>query len=205
LNPGNGLGSGRHAPLYHQISSKLEWNEYREWLLANKQRSYALKLFRYSKRYWELAFTKELVLMKSNRERVEALKAIANLTRYLDIQNDTSLHEEFTTWMKRKELHWNVKNSIDTYKLAQQLNVKKVVMSLSKLPTRYKIFGLFVLVSGLRTSEAIKAYRNHDKLCNNGIMEMFWDRKTKKANVVFCHPLLHSKITKSIITSTRKI
>jgi len=136
--------------------------------------------------------------MESNRERLEALKAIANITRYLDIQDDTCFHEEFTRWMKRKELHWSIKNSIDTYQLAKQLDVKKVVKSFSKLPPRYKIFGLFVLVSGLRTSEAMKAYTNHDKLCNNGVMELFWDRKTKKANVVFCHPLLHSKITQSI-------
>jgi len=27
-----------------------------------------------------------------------------------------------------------------------------------------------------------------------GIIEMYWDRKTKKTNAVYCHPLLHDKI-----------
>ena len=29
-------------------------------------------------------------------------------------------------------------------------------------------------------------------------MELFWDRRTKKANAVFCHPLLHNRINHTI-------
>ncbi len=136
--------------------------------------------------------------MESNRTRVEILKAIANLSRYLDIRNDTNLHEEFTRWLKRKEIHWNTRRNFDNYYLAKKLDIKEIVRKLSSLPLRYRNFGLFVLVSGLRTSEALRAFNDHSELCNDGVMELFWDRKTKKANSVYCHPLLHNKINHTI-------
>ncbi len=126
------------------------------------------------------------------------MKGLGNLTMFLDITNDTNLHEEFITWLKRKEIHWTVKNNLDTYALGKKLDVDDVIKKLVNLPTRYKNFGFFVLVSGLRTSEAIKAFNNHDKLCQEGVMELFWDRRTKKANAVYCHPLLHNKINHTI-------
>ena len=53
---------------------------------------------------------------------------------------------------------------------------------------------MFAIVSGLRTFEIVKVLNNHDALCNDGIIEMYWDRKTKKANAVYCHPLLVQNI-----------
>jgi hypothetical protein len=184
--------------LYLHTVRKIKWDNYKEWLLANKQKSYANKLLRYSKRYWEYGFSERLVLMESNRTRVEIMKAVANLTRYLDILNDTNLHEEFTKWLKRKELHWSSRKYIDNYTLGKRLNVTEVVQKLREVPLRYSNFGLFMLVTGLRTTEAMKAFNNHSKLCHDGMMELFWDRRTKKANAVFCHPFLHSKINHTI-------
>jgi hypothetical protein len=126
------------------------------------------------------------------------MKDLVNLTRYLDITNDTNLHEDYTTWLKRKEIHWTVRNNLNTYALGKKLDINKIIVKLSNLPTRYRNFGFFVLVSGLRTSEAIKAFNNHDELCSDGVMELFWDRRTKKANAVYCHPLLHEKINYTI-------
>ena len=74
------------------------------------------------------------------------------------------------------------------------MSLNEVISSIQKLPEKYRVFSLFVLVSGLRTEEAITVHNNHDKLCQNHLMEMFWDRNTKKTNAVFCHPLLHSII-----------
>ena len=65
---------------------------------------------------------------------------------------------------------------------------------MKRLPTKYRLFAMFSLVCGLRTFESIKALNSHGELCKNGIIEMYWDRKTKKTNAVYCHPLLHNKI-----------
>ncbi len=151
-------------------------------------------MFRLSQQYQKLAFSDELVTMPPTRKKADIAKALANLTRYLDIKYDSYLHDEFTKWLKRKEIKWTAKPATDTYQIAKNLKMEEVLGSISKLPYKYKVFTLFVLVSGLRTEEAIRAFNNHVDLCNDGIMELFWDRVTKKTNAIYCHPLLHDKI-----------
>lgn len=141
-----------------------------------------------------MGFSDELVSLNDTRKKLDVLRSVANLTRFLDIKNDSSFHDQFTRWLKRKELKWSRKSSVNNYIMANNLKIEQVLDSISKLPERYKIFGLFTLVSGLRTTEAVNAFNNHSNLCNDGIMELFWDRGTKKANAVFCHPKLHDKM-----------
>ncbi len=174
--------------------SVLNWDDYESWLQSKKHKLYARIMFTYSKKYHELAFTDDLVSLVGTRKKLDVLKALANLTRYLDIKNDSYLHDQFTSWLKRKEVKWSTNHSTNNYVLANNLTIEQILESIKKLPYRYKVFGLFALVSGLRTEEALRAFNNHSNLCRDGIMELFWDRGTKKANAVYCHPKLHDKI-----------
>ena len=139
--------------------------------------------------------------MKQSRKKLDILKGIANLTRFLDIINDTEFHEEFTKWLKKKEIKWRLNVNSKNYWMANNISIEKIVENLEKITKKYRIFGLFVLVSGLRTSEAIDAFNNHDKICRDGILEIFTDRNTKKTNAVYCHPFLHKEI-KFKVTNT---
>ncbi len=141
-----------------------------------------------------LTFSDELVFMKQSRKKLDVLKGIANLTRFLDIKNNTEFHEEFTKWLKKKEIKWRMNVNSKNYWMANNVSIEQIVENLKKIPEKYQIFGLFVLVSGLRTSEAIDAFNNHEKICRDGVLEIFTDRNTKKTNAVYCHPLLHEKI-----------
>ena len=152
-------------------------------------------MFKKAKQYHHLAFSKELVFMESTRKRQDILKCLALFTRFLDLKYDSEFHYELLKWMKKKDLKWNSARKQNTYQLAKIIPVESVLERINQLPEKYKTFGLFMLVSGLRTSEAIMAFNNHSSLCSNGVMELFWDRVTKKANSVYCHPLLHDKMT----------
>jgi len=77
--------------------------------------------------------------------------------------------------------------------MVNNVTIEKVVENLGKIITKYKIFGLFTLISGLRTGESIDAFNNHDEICH-GVLEIFSDRNTEKTNAMYCHPLLHDKI-----------
>ena len=187
--------------LYQQAVEALDWEKFREWLLNNKSTLHAKYCFKYAQKYHNLAFSEELVSMNRTRARQDVLKGIANLTRYLDIINDTDFHEILLKWLKKKEIRWRVQAKTDTYVLGNRIKLDDVIGNIRNLPQKYKIFATFVLMTGLRTSEAIEAFNNHDKLCEGGIMELFWDRNTKKANAVYCHPLLHSKITEKVSAS----
>jgi len=186
---------------YGEYSSKADWDDFHKWLLANKSRLHANTMFKKAKQYHHLAFSKELVFMESTRKRQDILKCLALFTRFLDLKYDTEYHYELLKWMKKKDLKWNSARKQDTYQLAKIIPVESVLERINQLPEKYKIFGLFVLVSGLRTSEAIMAFNNHSSLCNEGVMELFWDRVTKKANSVYCHPLLHDKMNHQVSAS----
>jgi hypothetical protein len=126
------------------------------------------------------------------------MRTMGNLCRFHDIKYDSDLHIQFTAWLKKKEIKWTVISNRNNYHIASQLPLKDVLNSINKLPSKYKIFSLFTLTTGLRTGESIMAYNNHSKICRDGVMEMFWDRKTKKTNAVYCHPEIHNKITSTI-------
>ncbi len=119
---------------------------------------------------------------------------MGNLCRFHDIKYDSDFHVKFTAWLKKKEIKWGINSTRNNYHIASQITLDNILKSLDKLPINYRIFGLFVLSTGLRTEEAIVAFNNHSKICRDGVMELFWDRKTKKTNAVFCHPKLHDKI-----------
>jgi len=160
-------------------------------LYNNKSKYYARFLFNGTKKWKHLAFSNEFVEMPNDRKKEDVLKAITNLTRYLDIKFDTYLHDEFLHWIKRKEIRWK-----NTYPIIiqKEIPLKTILNNMKKLTSKYRLFAMFSLVCGLRTFESIKALNNHSELCKNGIIEMYWDRKTKKTNAVYCHPLLHDKI-----------
>ncbi len=155
-----------------------------------------MNLLRYAKHYAHLAFSDQLIIEPTCRKKVDILKSISNLTRYMDVKYDTYLHDEFTKWLKRKEIKWSSKSRTNTYEIAKTVKLEQVLQKITELPYKYKIFCLFLLVTGLRTEEAIKAFNHHAELCRDNIIELFWDHGTKKTNAVYCHPLLHDAIDK---------
>jgi len=173
--------------------------KYKKWLNDNKHPHYAKVMYDYSKKYENLLFSQKLVTMPNTRKKSDILKALANMTRFMDIQNENSnYHEEFTRWLKRKEIKWNTTKHSNNYHISNRISLETILENLNGLDTKYKLFGTFMLISGLRTGESIKALNNHSSLCHDGIIEMFWNRGTKNANAVYCHPLLHDKINFTI-------
>ena len=186
------LNNGNNFQTFLQ---KLDWNDFKKWIEYDRHPAYAKKMFNNANSNFHLIFTDEFVFMEHNRKKLEIIKSLALLTRYVDIKYDTFFHEQFTTWLKRKEIKWTVRNTSYNYEHAKNLPIEKVVEIINKLPVRYSIFAKFALSTGLRSEEAMRAFNGHSKLCRDGVMELFWDRKTKKANSVYCHPSLHEKIT----------
>lgn len=184
-------------------AESMDWDEYLQWLLRTKHKHYGRNLWLLGKRAYKMAFTPELVLMEQTRKKEDILKSISNICRFLDIKNDTYFHEEFLRWMKRKEVRWkSARGTYANYSLADTITIHQVVRNMRALAPRFRLFAMFALVSGLRTGEAVSAFNNHSKLCNGTVIEMFWDRRTKKANAVFCHPVLHKRISGRISYNT---
>ena len=142
-----------------------------------------------------MLFTDDFVGRPNDRNKQDDMRAMGNLCRFHDIKYDTNLHEEFTSWLKKKEVKW-VGQAYHFPK--EQLPLEKVLYNISKLDTIYSDFAKFMLTSGLRTHEAIIVFENHKKFCHNGILEIFWNRKTKNTNATYCLPTLHEKMDRKL-------
>ena len=197
MNPSlkHNLSYSTNYDYFHKLIQKLDWNDFKKWIEFDRHPAYAKKMFKNASTFFHLTFTDELAFMEHNRKKLEIIKSLALLTRHVDIKHDTFFHEQFTNWLKRKEIKWTVRNTCYNYEHGKNLPIEKVVDIINKLPLRYSIFAKFALSTGLRSEESMRAFNEHSKLCRDGVMELFWDRKTKKANSVYCHPLLHEKIT----------
>lgn len=181
----------------------MDWDEYLRWLLQNKHHHYGRNMWLLGRRTFHMAFTPELVMLESTRRKEDILKAISNICRFLDIKCDTYYHEEFLRWMKRKEVKWKSQRSTRAnYAAAESIPVEGILSNISSLPYEYRLFCGFILVSGLRTEESVRAFNGHSALCNGRVIEMFWERRTKKANAVFCHPSIHKRISFQINHNT---
>ena len=128
---------------------------YKEWLYDNKHPLYARSIINHSSRVLNLIFSDEFVLRTNNSKKQNDMRVMGNLCRYHDIKYDTNLHEQFTAWSKKKEIKWNVTTNRNNYHIASQILLSDVLSSIDNLPLKYKIFGLFVLTTGLRTEESI--------------------------------------------------
>ena len=172
----------------------LNWKEYKQYLLNKHQDHYAKVMVSYAKKYAHLGFTFDLVNFPESRKKKDIMKAIANLCRYFDMKYDTVLHDKWKQWLKQKEISWSSKKRQNSYEIAEKLNFEDVVNSINAVNDEYSLFAKYVLISGLRTEEAIHAFNHHDKVCDGKVTELFWDRGTKKTNAVYCHPEMHKQI-----------
>ncbi|MCP8312920.1 MAG: hypothetical protein H3Z53_00900 [archaeon] len=190
--------NGNSNPLgdYRILLERIDWSDFERWIKEGRYQGYAKDMFNYAKKFHKLLFSNEFVEMPNCRRRINIQNALSNLTKYLDIKFETNFHDSFLKWIGRKGLKWNLGKKPDLYALGQRVKIEEVITRLNKLPENFRLFGAFALVSGLRTLESVAAFNNHDQLCEEGIMELFWDRGCKKANVVYCHPLLHESLSK---------
>jgi hypothetical protein len=168
---------------------------YKEWLYSNKNPRYARYIWLRSPLIIDSLFSENFVSLPGNRNKQDDLRAMGNLCRFHDIKYNTDTHSEFSRWLKKKEIKWNN----HSYQIPKErITIEEVVENISNLKPLNSIFVLFLLTSGLRTVEARMVFENHRKFCNDGILEIFWNRKTKNANATFCHPFLHDKMDKKL-------
>jgi heme-degrading monooxygenase HmoA len=204
LEPNSPLRANfEEATSYYRFRlTTMDWKEFEDWLDAKNTRLYTKQMLSYARKYGELGFNFKLVSYENTRKKNDILKSIANICRFIDVRYDTLLHESFKKWLKKKEIKWNIKPHSENYAIAKNLTMQDVVKNIEAIDHKIKDFAKFMLVTGLRTDEAIKAWNNHDKYCKDGIMELFWSRNTKNANAVYCHKCVHDSHKFHISTKT---
>lgn len=176
--------------------STIDWAEYFDYLSSKNTEHYSKVMLSYAQKYGELGFNYKLVLYPESRKKKDIMKAISNLCKFFDVKHNTIVYYKWHEWLRQKEIDWKINTRNNSYQIRKKgISLDKITENINKVEKeRYRNFAKYVLVSGLRAGEAIFSWNNHSELCDGKVTELFLDRKTKKANAVYCHPDLHDKI-----------
>ena len=182
---------------YRTKLAEMDWHIYRNYLSTKKLNPhYSKQMIDYAQKFAHLGFDFELITYPDTRKKKDIMSSIANLVKYIDLKEETILYEKWKSWTNSKGLSWKTHyDSQRNYERAKELPLAKVIESLNKVENDlYRDFSFFQLLSGLRTSEAVEAWNNHEKYCDGKIIELWFhsdDGKNKKANACYCHPHFH--------------
>lgn len=186
--------------LYLQAVSEIDWHTFEtDYLIAERklQKDYARGIRNHAKKYYDYFLSPDVIHFTA-RKKIDVIKSISQICRCLDSQLSTVyFHDLHLRYLKSKNIGWTAPTEYTTrVKLAllKQYPVQKIFELFSTLDPKYSLFCKFMFITGLRSSEAIRAINDHDSFCNGRTLELYWDRKTKKANEVYCHPVLHHSI-----------
>ena len=141
----------------HQPPKLLDLGQYQEFLTALYSKQYARSQFNNSIRYYECLHNPSLLLTMSENKRLNVLKAIVCLSKYL------GCYEEYKTKLRNYGIKWSSQNiafngflSIFSKKhdsLPLYMNEIKPILKPNE-----QLFFRFLAVTGLRKNEAITSF-----------------------------------------------
>ena len=151
----------------------VDWEDFREWTRNRYSNSWANRVFCYAKKYHGMLTGrfKELERFgKSKRNNV--LKALVALSKYLGI------YKQFKAKMANYGVKWQKQNAFESF--IRILETKDGLLDWVKktqkvLDRSYATFIEFVMVSGIRKSEAINAFNMITRLHQNGRLDGYYN------------------------------
>jgi len=156
LEPATFCASGSFLALNGEIN--LDWTDFREWVKSRYAKSYAPTVYCYAKRFSRLLYGNLAELERMSRSKKGAiLRALTALSKYLGV------YGQFKYRMKSYGLKWESQSSFESFLRILKDDLKSGVLEwvkkcLSVFDRSYATFVEFVLISGLRKTEAIEAF-----------------------------------------------
>ncbi|NIO38324.1 hypothetical protein GTO27_11580, partial [Candidatus Bathyarchaeota archaeon] len=191
----------------------MDWASFREFLEKNCSRQTVKDRLRYARKYKDCLLNRDFSELQtfSDNKRNHVLKALSNLAKFLGI------YQEFKELMKCHGLTWKTTSSEDL--IITRLNntrknsdILKWIRGIKRRLPELDVFLDFVLISGLRFNESVKAYNlvidlaNEDRLneyynAEKGVLEHIhfkedFIRRTKKVFISFVPKIFIEKVEK---------
>jgi len=189
-------------PYRHSNTQNLNWDRFRQYLNNKFVPSYAKMNYCYGKKYAELLNNPSELESFSKGKKKNILKALIALSKYL------GLYGEFKDRLKDYDIKWSSTSSIDSFFRIFNNNSKDVLewymRAINTLDDDCKIYLKFLLLSGLRPTEAIHSFNlirtRFDGYYNEGILEHFrypklFLRNTKNVFITIVSKSLLEEIT----------
>lgn len=179
----------------------VDWEEFNKYLallgLSRKRRE---DLLRYAmKYYWVLGSRPteavQALAAESPSIIVKTLSALTRLAEHLGVEEDWTQRRRAIRRLLRYRLHGALPGSwLPRYIREEPGFVEKLLSIAGRLPGNYRLFAAFMLATGLRTGEALDAYRQFQGLRVErwGVPHLILasDRGTKRAWLALLTPEL---------------
>jgi intergrase/recombinase len=197
----NGAGSSarieHHPPKpSNNIDPKINWEEYREYLLSKFSRSYALQVYNNGLRHYDCLDNPQNISILPISIRSNILKAMVNLAKYL------GCYEQFKVRLRNHGVKWvNQDDSFNSFlrivnnnhsNLGEWYNTAQSILRENE-----KLWLKFTLLTGLRKQEAINSF--------NLIMELSQQNKLSEYYNKELEILEHFKYADLFLRATKKV
>ncbi len=179
----------------------MDWKKFAEFCtLKSKNKAHINNLVNYSKRYGRMLFMNPLdfalefkkLSQEGKSMKRHMLQALAALSKYLDLKEDTSrYYDRFKELRTKSGISWNEEKVPQI--LVREIPKEKTLEIIKSISgRRLKATCMIHLLTGLRTSEVFYLVKNFDTLKKTEtgrgyIIELSYLRRTKKAFVTFLH------------------
>ena len=176
----------------------IKWKEYKRYLLSKYAKSYAVQLFEYSRKYYLLLNDVNSILLAKSTIRNNVINALTALSRFLGTYNF------FKSEMKAHGIKRVRPDPMQVFTRIFNSNVHKGLGkwyqdALAVLKENERLYLSFMLLSGVRAMEGIKAFNLIVKL-GSKYKEEYYNENTGFLEH-FKYPILFLRRSKNVYVS----
>ena len=196
--------------VFLEMLSEISWKDFEVFLSETEKLSvpHVKNMMKYAMRWGcgEMYCSDEIVNYPKCRKKQSVMNCISKLCQYFDYTYSTEFQAEWIKFLHQKRQTWAVASVNVTpktkFNIYKNWSKKKFLDNCSKLGQtkksnlKFSTWVKFVYTTGLRPDEAMRAFNEHDEICDGKVMELFWHRRNKHAHAVYCHPELHKVLKK---------
>ena len=144
-------------PIIHKFDvSAIDWNDFRDYVFKKYAKSWAYTVYAYAKKYVHLINNPSRLETFSDSKKNSVLKSLTAFSKYY------GFYGEFQKKIKDYGIKYSRSSSIDAFLRIFSNNNKDVLVwyhkALSVLNEESKTYLKFLLLSGLRPSEAVESF-----------------------------------------------
>jgi intergrase/recombinase len=177
--------------------SEVEWQQFREYLVNKHRRTWACELYRLAVQYHDLDTNLSMLDSFSRSKKAKVLQSLIALAKFM------GYYEDFRASLKSHGVKWQKPSSLEAFMRIRNnsnSNVLEWLRQASQVLGEDSTLTEFILVSGLRVSEAIESFNLIVKLSHEGKLEEYYNESLSTLEH-FAFPKLFLRRTKNVYVS----
>lgn len=179
----------------------IDWEKFKEYLFTrSSNKKHINNMLNYARKYYYLLNSNPLdfaIEIKKISEKKRSLKrhilqALANLSRFLDLVNESEVYyERFKQLRKKANISWSEERS--PFILKEPIRKEEIIAKINSIKNKkLKATAILHLLTGLRTGELFFLIKNFERLKKIEIglaflIELNFIRRTKKVFITILH------------------